>query len=270
MCWQILGLDSLCQSMLSVNISDMCFWSHQWRYHKLECDESTGNLGDKSGQYPRCFFVSPHLYQFVGLLTGWDKKGCVPQLDPVRLFMDFPAGNRAMPITVNDHYNHAQFTGTNNRLFVCVNMIIHHNRPQRSYTYILESSDPALLQPLSKRHKNQPLELISGLERDLCPLHVLGMEMKRTRNLLFKHWRNGLGERLAEAFVLEACCFPNVVFPSSAPSKVDMSAHGARLQNTFTAWTWLDSFIYFKSDVWQTIFVKSTQSSVLLNRSLPP
>ena len=230
--------------------------------------------------------------------------------------MDFPAGNRAMPITVsqvarapfyswtqnaykchkmsaayaqilhliiactwllvtvNDHYDHAQFTGSNNWLFVCVNMIIHHNRPQRSYTYILESSDPALLQllqPLSKRHnKSAPWVDFRSWARSLPLAFFWGWKWKgqgicfsSTEGMdLVNDWR--------ELFVLEACCFPNVFFPSSAPSKVDMSAHGARLQNTFTAWTWLDSFIYFKSDVWQTIFVKSTQSSVLLNRSLPP
>jgi hypothetical protein len=213
MCWQILGLDSLCQSMLSVNISDMCFWSHQWRYHKLECDESTGNLGDKSGQYPRCFFVSPHLYQFVGLLTGWDKKGCVPQLDPVRLFMDFPAGNRAMPITVNDHYNHAQFTGTNNRLFVCVNMIIHHNRPQRSYTYILESSDPALLQPLSKRHKKSaPRVDFRSWARSL-PLACFGDGNEKDKEFAFQAlkewtwWTIG-GSFCIGGMLFSQCCFP--------------------------------------------------------------
>ena len=65
------------------------------------------------------------------------------------------------------------------------------------------------------------------------------------------------------------CFFPQYC---TAPSKVDTSAHGARSQHTFTARTWLESSILNPSTsyVWQAIFVKSTQTSVLSNLSLPP
>ena len=146
---------------------------------------------------------------------------------------------------------------------------------QKYYTYVYkiiyipQSSPRALFPPLSKRHKiSAPRVDFSPLARFL-PLAFLGIDMKR--NLPFNHWRNGLGEPLAEAFALEACCF-TIFFPNTTSSKVDMSAHGARSQHTFTARTWLESSILNPSTsyVWQAIFVKSTQTSVLSNLSLPP